>query len=158
MSKFTTGFSDGDVLLAAELNAIGDWSSYTPTLTGWTQGNGTMSGAYLQIDKLVFFYLIFQMGTTSSASGEPTFTVPVNMETTTGHQEAISTTVRARAQDSDGSNYQEGPCYYVSTSTIKPVILKCDSTYIYGTGYSATIPFTWTTSDKIQISGWYRAA
>lgn len=159
-SKFTTGFNSGDTLLDTELDALGDWDSYTPTLTGWTQGNGTLTGAYWQVKKSVFFYLVFTFGTTSSASGEPTFTVPVNMETSAAHQEAISRQVEARAHDATGSSLYLGPCYYVSTSTIRPTVLKVSGSHVPATGYNPGTdpPFTWASGDKIIIAGRYRAA
>ena len=39
-------FSAGAVLTAAQLNQIGDYESWTPTLTNITLGNGTVNAHY----------------------------------------------------------------------------------------------------------------
>jgi hypothetical protein len=47
-------WSPGDVLTAADLNAIGTWTSYTPTLTQSVARTATVNYAeYVQINKMV---------------------------------------------------------------------------------------------------------
>ena len=60
-------FSVGAVLTAAQMNSIGEAGiAYTPTWTGTggtpTLGNGTLSGVYQQVNKLVFFSFSFSVG------------------------------------------------------------------------------------------------
>ena len=66
-------FSPGDVLTASDLNAIGTWTTYTPTWTGTggatTLGNGTLVGYYTQLNDLVFVRLRLTWGSTTAATG-----------------------------------------------------------------------------------------
>ena len=64
-------FVTGQVLTAAELNAIGTWTTYTPT---WTStgtapaiGNGTLTGRYVQVNKLVIVNIFMEFGSTTTA-------------------------------------------------------------------------------------------
>jgi hypothetical protein len=158
MSKFTTGFSDGVALLATELNAIGDWTSYTPTLANWAIGNGTMSGAYIQIDKVVWFYAEAYFGTTSTYVGAPTITVPVNMETSQTHQDNIPNQFQVRCRDASGSAVISGTCQYSTTSVVTVGVWDSSGTYATYAALSSTVPITWTNTDFFSVAGWYRAA
>lgn len=158
MSKFTTGFSDGDVLLAAELNAIGDWASYTPTLGAWAIGNGTMSGAYIQIDKVCWFYAEAYFGTTSTYVGSPTITMPVNMETSQTHQDNIPNQISVRCRDATGSSVVRGCAQYNATGSVLLGIDDTSGSYATYAALSSTVPFTWATTDFVTVAGWFRVA
>jgi hypothetical protein len=64
----------------------GSWVAYTPTLTNITLGNGTLTGRYKQIGKLVFFEVTLTFGSTTTLATvanytqSPRFSLPV-----TGH-------------------------------------------------------------------------
>src|SRR4051812_17325123 len=57
-------------------------TSYTPTTTGITLGNGTVTGRYRQVDKEVEFICQFTFGSTSAVTASPTFTLPATALTT----------------------------------------------------------------------------
>jgi hypothetical protein len=64
-------FTAGQVLTAAELNAIGTWTTYTPTVANLTLGTGgSVTGRYAVINKIAFLELVFTLGTGASASGQ----------------------------------------------------------------------------------------
>jgi len=44
------------------------WSDYTPTFTNFTLGNGTVTGKYFRIGRLVHFIVQVTLGSTSSVS------------------------------------------------------------------------------------------
>ena len=50
-------FDSGDVLTAANLNAIGDWTAWTPTWTNLTIGNGTVTAVYAEVNEIVFYQI-----------------------------------------------------------------------------------------------------
>ena len=61
------------------LKAVSEaWTAYTPTATNFTVGDGTLSGRYARIDKLIHIRISFVAGaaTTYTASGM-TLTLPV---------------------------------------------------------------------------------
>jgi len=65
-------FSSGDVLTAADLNGIATWTSFTPTWTNLTVGNGTYDWSlYSQVNDIVFFSIRFTLGSTSSVGTTP---------------------------------------------------------------------------------------
>ena len=127
------------------LKAVGDaWTSYTPTVSNWTGGNGTSSGAYILAGKLVHFRVKFVFGSTSTAAGNFAATLPV-------------TAVAARTFAFTAGAYDtSGTAHYgltsLATSTTGLIVKQVD------TNLSATVPFTWATGDEIYVSGTYEAA
>jgi len=70
-------FVSGQVLTAAELNAIGTWTSYTPTYTGLTIVNGTVVARWMECNKMVSFYWRYTVGSSDSVPGPHTISLPV---------------------------------------------------------------------------------
>jgi hypothetical protein len=70
-------FVAGSVLTAAELNGIGEATAYTPTITNGSLGNGTITGSYVQVNKLVYGAIKFALGTTSTITGQLQFSFPI---------------------------------------------------------------------------------
>lgn len=125
----------------------GAWTSYTPALTNWALGNGTITGAYMQIGKTVHYRITFTAGSTSTFVGTCVISLPVTGVTRTsrtplGQALCNDTSVPARFLRYAGFN--------AATS-----ILLADEG---GALVNATVPFTWTTSDIIEVSGTYEAA
>ena len=76
-------FVAGDVLTAAELNAIGEaWISYTPTLTaGVTVTNTVQYAKYTQVNKIVFVSVALAC-TSAGTAGSPIYiTLPITAAT-----------------------------------------------------------------------------
>jgi hypothetical protein len=124
------------------------WTSYTPTLTNITLGNGTMIARYKQIGKTVHLFFKFTLGSTSAISGTPTFTLPVNSV-----NESIS---MAYIQDVGTMNYY---AVVTLTSTAGAFYLQTtSSTYSQYGAITSTVPMTWTTTDFLYTSITYEAA
>lgn len=69
----------GDILTAADLNAIGVWTDYTPTL----KQNGTRTATvnyakYMQINKFCFVTVDLSVTQTGSAANDISVTLPFN--------------------------------------------------------------------------------
>lgn len=136
------------------LLALSDvWSTYTPT---WTAsgtapvlGNGTISGRYAQVRKLVFCTGILTMGsTTTFGTGVWSVSLPVTAVTSTT---GIYVGASYLHDNSVIANRRTG-CQTVATTTT-------------ASAYSATggqiapaAPFTWAVSDKWSWSLVYEAA
>lgn len=164
MGLFTTTartWAVSEVLTATNLNAqlrdfingFGAGTSYTPTIsgTGWALGNGTISGAYTQVGKLVTFRIFVTFGTTSTyGSGGLTFSLPVSSTGTASHCAAHS------ALDASASARYHGVTL-INTATCTPYFTPAAAGGSDRTAIS-TVPFTWTTSDTVTISGTYEAA
>lgn len=133
--------------------SLGAWGAITPTIGSWTAGNGTYTGsAYCQIGKIVHFRVNFTFGSSSSASGNPTFAMPANAIAT-----YYSLTCNALLFDSSAAQWYEavGRMTGVATLEIGPI---GGTGGILNTSFSSTSPFTWATGDRILVVGTYEAA
>jgi hypothetical protein len=88
MAEFGS-FTSGSVLTAAELNAAGAWTSFTPSWTNLTVGNGVVSAAYSKFNKILFVRVYFDFGTTSSLTSNLQMTLPASLTQNTASQELI---------------------------------------------------------------------
>lgn len=79
MATFGT-FAAGQVLTAAELNAVGDWQTYTPALEGSTTDPtvSTVGGLYYEMNEIVIARVSFTVFT-SAGSGTYYFTTPTDI-------------------------------------------------------------------------------
>ena len=84
-TQYTAGLTTGQVLTAATMNSIGAaWETYTPTWSGSVTnpaiGNGTLSGTYARINKmLVVSILLITGSTTTYGSGLYRFSMPTSI-------------------------------------------------------------------------------
>lgn len=127
------------------------WASYTPTwAASGTQpvlNNGTMTGRYLQIGKLVFFDISLQPGsTTTFGTGNYTWSLPVIASSSFGAGACPATIL-----DSGTTNYL-GIAVRVSATTFS--INLDNSASVAG----QTTPMTWANGDVLRVSGFYEAA
>jgi len=132
------------------------WSSWTPTWTNLTVGNGTTDIAlYIQIGKIVFLRYKFTFGTTSSMGTTPTFTLPVTAVSTIDTTNNIIGT--ASFVDPDTVTTQG---FVLITSTTQGIlrIAKADGTYLQHANLTSTVPHTWGSLDRVHFQGFYEAA
>lgn len=167
MGSWTTAirtWAAGETVTAANMNAqlkdfasaFGALTSYTPTLTGFTPGNGTTAGGYLRVQKMTYFWAKFTFGSTSAgASATPKLSLPITASSNAaGSGSQFANAVRGGFIDASGSHYTAF-AYLNSTTTVELAILGSSGVY---TTPSTTTPFTWTTSDSLMAAGWYEAA
>jgi len=151
-------FSAGEVLAAADLNdtfaAKGDistngaWTFYTPGTINLTVGNGSLTGEYVKVGKLVHGRVELTFGTTTSFSGQ----VVINTPTTPSG--SISGTGLAQETGVQGLPVRFdtlGGGMYVRA-------LGASSTYVNNVGVTATVPFTWANTDVLYLEFWYEEA
>lgn len=111
-AQFDTACTDGDFVYQSE---VGAWTAYTPTIN-WTLGSGgTVTGAYKQVGKIVFFRIAWTFGPGLSPSGQlelglpPVTPVAVNM--------AIGTAMMIMISNSPSNRC--GVAYTHSTTKLK---------------------------------------
>jgi hypothetical protein len=141
---------------ATGLKYTGGWTTWTPTFTNFTLGNGTIIGArYQQIGKTVNFVLYISFGSTTSVSGLVQFSLPISAAA--GVNSGLGTQLLGRAFDANTTlNYTlVGRCYLTDGYILT---LNSAGTYAQQVGTSATAPFTWAVSDELIISGTYEVA
>lgn len=131
------------------------WSTWSPTLTNITIGNGSIQARYTRVGKLVCFRLKLEFGSTTSFSGSPTFSLPATATLLTGSgTEHFGTGI---ALDAGVAAYMIR-AYLNSTTTVVAHAEVASGTYLTNAAMSATVPFTWATGDLLQINGTYEAA
>jgi hypothetical protein len=142
---------------AAAGGSAATWTTWTPSWTNVTIGNGTVTARYIQIDKVVFFTLKLLFGSTTSVSARPEFTLPVNASSTDAMETA---NIFAQATDAGFGNFFITAFPNVSDVTkIGLIPWKATGTYVlYDTNISSTVPFTWAVNDIIWVSGNYEVA
>ena len=155
-TQYTAGLTAGQILTASTMNSIGAaWESFTPTLSGWTQGNGTFSAAYCQINKLIVYRGTFVGGTTTSQASFFDITVPVaaNAYYDTFKQPLIS----ANYYDTSvGTNYTlQG--LWIST-TVRIGALNTAGTFATVANMASGTPIGYGTGDFISWTICYEAA
>jgi hypothetical protein len=130
----------------------GTWQSYSPTIGNFTIGNGTANYRYSQDGKTVTVDINIVWGSTTSYSGTPNFSLPVNAKydgaTFSGAFVDAGTAFFAGFALVEFSSY--------SYITLKSLVTSAT----YGTlgNVDGTTPFTWTTNDKINFQFTYEAA
>lgn len=150
------------VLTAAQLNLqVRDaltgiqaaWTAYTPTSTGITLGNGTLTGRSNRMGKTIDFTVVFTLGSTSAVSAAPTFTLPFTARV------ADWVSMDCTANDSSVGITGYYPFAAIATSTTVVTFRPLSSTAgnPFGT-VGAAAPFTWGTGDIMSLAGRYEAA
>ena len=124
---------------------VGAWQSYTPTWTAGTTnpsiGNGTLSGRYFQIGKLVYCQFTMRAGSnTTFGSGDWRFSYPVapNIDNVTNYQ------VGSVFGRDSGAAFYVGITQY-SGKTYMSLIIN-------NNWVSATAPFTWANGDYLEVN------
>lgn len=154
----TAAIQDGSVTnvkLSTTAGQIGGaFTSWTPTFVNLS--GGTLNYAvYIQVGKLVHFKWKYTLGGAGMGT-LPTFTVPVTMSSRTA-----STTdtyqVHVNMNDASGNVYPGGAAW-ADSNTFTMYALNAASTWLTYGSITATVPFTWTSTDYIMAQGWYEAA
>ncbi len=127
------------------------WTSFVPSWSALTIGNGTNIGKYIQIGKVVLFNVVFNLGTTSAISGDVSLTLPITARDTF----IVNASVVLRQT---GVAVFSGGHVQTTTSSMNIRALNSAGTYVSYTGLSSTIPFTWASTHQIIVSGSYEAA
>lgn len=139
-------------LTATEANLLhgklGAWTSWTPSWTNLTVGNGSVDAKYAVIGKTILFRLSLTFGSTTSITGSSvTFTLPSTIK-------GIAATNNVLV-DASGGIYMAS--YSASGSSVEVVCSNVSSTYLQVTAISSTIPFTFAATDSIIVNGFYEA-
>jgi len=144
-------FSSGDVLTAANLNSIGEYTTFTTTATNITISS--QNCLYAQVNEIVVAHYYVEFS--GAASGGIGLSLPVDM---TGWSDAIRAGAYppGLATDATGGAYTLWPCRDTSSNSNLRFFAQD-----YGVGFllaTATNPFTWASGDSMRFSITYTAA
>jgi hypothetical protein len=129
------------------------YTTWSPSFTNFTLGNGTLVARYGTSGKFVTFNIGIQLGSTSSVSGGITFSLPKTPKNTTLDLDQFVFTAFLEG----GVDIFYGATELGTTNGVVYAMLA-NGTYVSRTGTSATVPFTWGNTDVIQITGVYEEA
>jgi hypothetical protein len=152
-STNATQYYDGSAWQALETSYT--YTSFTPTLTNATLGNGTITGAYIQIGKFVHVKFIFTLGSTSTMGTQPQISLPVTGITT--NQSGLAPIGWHFAGDTSVQNYF-GYIFLNTTTTASFWSAASNLAVLVLDQISATQPFTWGNTDVLSGYFSYQAA
>jgi hypothetical protein len=127
--------------------AAGQWTTYSPSWTNLTVGNGTVAARYTRIDKTVHFVVTLTWGNTTSIAGAVGVSLP------SAHTAANVPFSRTIVLDASTNLRYAGDNFYSSTPDI---LLYTGASPL--AAVDATVPITFTTSDVIYVVGTYEVA
>lgn len=128
-------------------DAIDTKTSYTPTFTGLTLGNGTVSATYVKNGGIVVDEIVITLGSTSAVTGAIYInSLPVASANTSQWmpQGAVN------LYDNAGTSYL-GVALQSTTTSLRILAQNAAGTYVTWNNVSATVPFTWGAGDKIMV-------
>jgi hypothetical protein len=144
------------VLDANGLSGAGlDWKTWTPTLTGITQGNGTIVARYAEVNKTVFAYFDFTFGSSGSAMGSGIVSLPV--AASANYTNALNAVGHARFSDANSTDYL-GFVRIEPGSTIRPLTYGVSGSLLSENAISSTAPYTWVSGDRLFWFAIYEGA
>lgn len=133
------------------------WASYTPTWTNLSVGNGTVVAKYVKVNKTVIARLSLVFGSTTSVSGDVIFTLPVTRAAFAGSAGLMPIGQGGALDASVPAAFSAVICT-PSTTTANFRFMNSSATYVTRDGATASVPFTWTTSDELAAQIVYEAA
>ena len=139
-------FSPGDVLTAADLNAIGDWQSYTSSLTNWTAS--AQDFQYAVVNKIVFVRMFAVVATMGSF---PRFTLPP------GYLNYGSPHFQRVGLLDAGVTWFDGIVLGHSTTECNLMCIYTGGTYAGYASITATAPHTWAAGDAVDGLFFYKS-
>lgn len=129
------------------------WTSWVPSFTNFTLGNGTITYAkYCQVGKSIFYRLKIVLGSTSVMGISPIFSLPVTASSS--YVAGDITHMTGELQDFTGARWF-ATFYYQTSTTVEITYLNASANIV---GITATAPFTWAVSDNLALNGVYEAA
>jgi len=137
-----------------EMLTAGAWTSYTPTLTNLTLGNGTLSAAYHRVGRRINFRFKFILGSTSAVGTSPQFTLPVQAHSDWAINMPIGSCILL---DSAVQVYLGCPIMINATTVAMCAVNTAGATGITAST-TPSVPFTWGTGDVLMTIGTYEAA
>ena len=140
------------------------WQTYTPSWSSsGTQpaiGNGTLTGSYVKIGKVVIFEMYFKAGsTTTFGTGNFYWTFPV-AEDSMYQTATVNRSFHGGGYFERNSIQGYGSAHGFTNGTVGSGKFSIGYTGTNGQAsiISQTAPFTWSNGDYINFSGYYKAA
>ena len=150
-------FNVGAVLTAAQMNGIGEATAYTPSFpANFSLGNGSVSGRYVRVQKLVYVVITISVGSTTATTGvSPQVSLPVTAQSGNGNLPLG----QVWWFDNSAGAQTFGPVSGSGATTSVAFNIFSASGANVGISYAAPgAPFTLAINDAIYMSFMYEAA
>jgi|DEB0MinimDraft_3_1074331.scaffolds.fasta_scaffold93155_3 hypothetical protein len=146
-------FTSGQVLTAAQLNGIGDYTDYSAsmTFTNFTLGNGTVAAYYAVVNDIVHYYGVVTLGSTSSVTGPIQVSLPVAASKSFPYEPGVVYLVESGVQNILGTCNVSGSNMDIRGVNVVSSLARSTST-------SASFPFVWGTGDFFSFNIVYQKA
>lgn len=146
-------FVAGEVLTAADMNGIGEYTTYTPSFTNLTLGNGTATFRFGRVQNFIHVIGHIVFGSTTSITGSGVqVSLPVTAKSPTNLQPVGLNNLNTTGFSFFGFQRLD------TTTSAASRVWNTSGTYLQSNGLSATSPFTWATTDSITLNFIYEAA
>jgi hypothetical protein len=144
-----------DSAQATGLKYAGLWTTFTPTISGITLGNGSKSGFYCQIADTVFFRVILTFGSTTSFSGG---SVDLTLPTTPSAYNTFDfMNIQTQVYDSSATAFYPSVANInVGTSGVRAATTNTAGTYAVYADIASTQPVIFATGDVLTWQGTYK--
>ena len=137
-------------LITGSGTSLGAWTAFTPTFTGITIGNGSISAAYSVIGKTCFARYDLTFGSTTTVGGSSNgFTLPLTMKS--GQYATVIPFYFDASLAASYHGFGQTTSNYIYFDATNNANGKAEN-------ITTTTPFTWSTSDRIIVSVVYEAA
>ncbi len=138
----------------AAASAGGTFSAWTPTWTGVTVGNGTVTAQYAEVGNLVYGILKLEWGSTTSQAGDAIFSLPVTGVHTTVLNWGTGIISKAgQAQVWCGLAMNS-----TTTMEIRYTYAVTSPDRVRMNSINAGFPYTMANGDSYGVTFWYRKA
>jgi hypothetical protein len=131
----------------------GAWTTWSPSFTNFTLGNGTIVSKYKTIGKTIVGRIQITFGSTTSITGTVGIGIPVAHNLSFNNDVGIG-----RYNDTGTTSYRGFLDLDVTNNNFRPFADNVAGTYATLGVINSTIPFTWTTSDTLLFNFIYEAA
>jgi len=129
----------------------GTYTSYTPTLTNITLGNGTLTTSYAQIGKFVHYVGAITFGSTTSMGTNPQTSLPVNSDM------VFTNNMGTGMCNNSNATFYPIAIFSISTTTAQ-FVCQDVSIFIRTNFIGSGQPFVWATGDVLTWNMFYKAA
>jgi hypothetical protein len=163
-----TDFAPGNILNAAQMNAIGEnldaiggpWTAFTPTWTNVTLGTGpTHESAYMNAGNLYIVRYSLTLGTGGALTGAPQASLPAGASFDGQYSDFMRI---GWGSFVDASPVSAFICHMSPVSgdfsKVQFNLNNTAGTYLTGAVASATVPWTWASGDQIMGQTVFEAA
>ncbi len=124
------------------------WTSYTPTLTNLTQGNGTVVATYRRLGKILDLRFKFTLGSTSAVSTNPAISLPTGMTMSSYYGDFIDPVGGVMLIDT-GVATRGG--FLLPDHTNNRLLIGAYTTAGVFQNVTSTAPHTWATADIMSL-------